>query len=247
MISRIVEYVLPPRCLSCGAQVLDHGCFCQKCWSRLLPITDPVCKRCGSPQEVAPINEEEACLLCQNRRFSYDQARSAFIYNDVVRTSIMKFKHGDRPEYAALLVRLMQFTAQVFLGDQDTIIIPVPVHRTRLWERGYNQTALLANAFGRQTGFRVLVDALHRRIKTPVQRGSHRQRAENVRGAFVLRASYRDRIERRPVILIDDVLTTGATVDACARALRVGRPSAIYVLTFARVVRTGTILGNQVI
>ena len=230
----VIDLVLPPRCPGCRVIVADDGRFCLDCWQQLRFITAPLCARCGAPFEhdLGPAAECGQCLA-QPPRFT--TARAALVYGGPARTVLLALKHGDRQHLARVMAPHMLRAAGEML-DPDVVLVPVPLHRGRLWRRGFNQAALLAQALARLSGAPVAVDALQRVKPTPTSQGMGRKaRAANVRGAF--RVADRDRIRGARVVLVDDVLTTGATADACARLLRRSGAREVHVLTFARVVR----------
>ena len=229
-----IDLVLPPRCPACRDIVDGDGRFCADCWRGLAFITAPQCARCGTPfdHDRGPGAECGACLA-QPPRFT--SARAALAYGGPARSVLLALKHGDRLYLAAMMADHMTRVAGPVLVP-GALLVPVPLHRWRLWRRGFNQAALLAQALARQSGADIDLTALVRVRATPPSVGMGRAaRAANVRGAFRVVAPAR--IRGRDIILVDDVLTTGATVDACARHLRRAGARSIHVLTFARVVR----------
>ena len=163
---------------------------------------------------------------------------AATLYNEPSRTLVLALKHGGRIALAPLMAGMM--ASRLRPSDGDAILVPVPLHRWRLWRRGYNQSALLAAALGRHIGRQVVVDALVRRRRTPVLGGLGRRQRESVlTGAIVARDSARGLLAGRPVILVDDVLTSGATSDACIRALKKAGAKSVTVCCFARVTEGG--------
>jgi ComF family protein len=230
----------PPRCLSCGAGVDQAGRLCPACWQRIDFIAEPLCRRCGLPFAFAIPGEDfgaTECGACLRQPPPFDRARAAMRYGDASRKLILAFKHGDRTDAAPALAAWLARAAGGLLGDCD-VIAPVPLNRWRLLRRRYNQAALLAQALARRAGKPVAVDALRRLRATPSQGGlTAAQRRTNVRGAFAVRPRWADRIAGRGVLLVDDVMTTGATVEACARALRAAGAARVDVVTLARVVR----------
>lgn len=228
-----VDVILPPRCLTCRTGVEAQGSLCVTCWSGLNFIAGPGCAACGLPfaHEIGP---EALCAACIRRRPSFDRARAALVYDDASRGLILGFKHGDRTEAAPALARWLA-RAGAELVDAADLIAPVPLHRSRLLSRRYNQAALIANVLG---GDRSVPDLLERKRRTPSQGGLNaRERRLNVRGAFILRPRYQERVRGKRILLIDDVHTTGATLEACARALKRAGCVAVDTLCVARVVR----------
>jgi len=233
---RALDAVLPPTCLACGDAVVEAGALCGTCWNQLAFLGAPLCQCCGYPFEYeAP--EGWLCGACTRDRPSYDRARAVLAYDDASRPLVLGFKHADRTHAAPAFGRWLARAGAELVADAD-LITPVPLHRWRLFRRRYNQAALLASALGQETGLATAPDLLVRRRATPSQgRKSRAARRRNVQGAFGVRANWRDGLEGRRVLLVDDVMTTGATIEECARVLKRGGAEAVAVLTFARVVR----------
>jgi len=232
----VLDALLPPRCLGCGALVEEPGTLCAGCWQGIEFLAPPCCAACGHPFEYA-LPDGTLCAACMWRQPAYDRARAVFRYDNASRELVLGFKHGDRTYAAPAFARWLARAGSESLAD-GAVIVPVPLHRWRLFRRRYNQSALLAQALGRLTGVTVLPDVLLRRRNTRSQgRLDPPARRRNVRGAFALRPGGAGDIDGRRVLLVDDVLTTGATAEACARALRRGGAAAVDVLTLARVVR----------
>ncbi|MQX37085.1 ComF family protein [Roseospira navarrensis] len=235
-----LDLVLPPRCLRCGDLVADPGALCADCFQAVAFITRPQCARCGVPfggdwgEPEADEAEGLLCGVCLRRRPAYTRARAALVYDDGARPLVLAFKHADRTDAAGALAGWMARAGADVLDSAD-LVVPVPLHRWRLWRRRYNQSALLARAVAARAGRSWSPGVLTRARATPTQGGrSRRGRAENVRGAFqVVRP---ERVEGRRVLLVDDVLTTGATVEEGARVLKRAGAVAVDVLTLARVV-----------
>ncbi|BBK45082.1 phosphoribosyltransferase [Allostella vacuolata] len=235
---RVVDVLLPPRCLACGTIVAADGALCPECWAEVGFIAPPCCRRCGVPFAFDPGAGVE-CGECARQPPGFDRARSALRYDDASRPLILGFKHADRTHAAAAYAAWMARAAGPLLTEAE-VIVPVPLHWTRLVYRRYNQAALLAVALARIGGRTAVPDALVRRRRTPSQGLLRRLgRFRNVAGAFEVHPRRRSRITGRRVLLVDDVLTTGATVEACTRALRAAGAVSVDVVTLARVVREG--------
>ncbi len=231
-----VDLLLPPRCPGCRVIVATDHSFCSDCWPKLRFITTPQCVRCGTPFEhdMGPGAECAVCLADPPR---YARARAPLVYDGPARTVLMGLKHGDRLHLARLMALHMARAGAPLLTPQS-LLVPVPLHWQRLWSRGYNQAALLAQDLARISGAALAIDALVRTKPTPSSAGMGREaRIANVRGVF--RVQQRERIAGRRIVLIDDVLTSGATANACARLLRRAGAASVDVLTFARAVREG--------
>jgi ComF family protein len=231
-----LDAVLPPRCLSCGTVVEDVGTLCSDCWRGLTFLTPPCCDCCGFPFPFeAPAGT--LCVACSRARPAFDRARAVFRYDDASRPLILGFKHADETHAAPAYGRWLGRAGAALIAEAD-LIAPVPLHRWRLLARRYNQAALLAAAVAGPAGARLAVDLLARRRHTPQQgRLSRLGRRRNVRGAFGLRPRWEAALPGKRVLLVDDVLTTGATVEQCARVLRRHGAAGVDVLTLARVVR----------
>jgi len=237
----VFDRLLPRRCLSCASVVPDDGApVCSQCWGELSFIMAPQCARCGVPfEQMLPWNAgaEILCGACMVQPPPFERARAIWRYDEASRRLILPFKHADATDAAPLLAEWLVRTAPDLLADAD-VIVPVPLHRSRLWRRRYNQAALLAWALGRWRGQPVCPDALVRTRATLPQGGLGRlARLRNVRGAFQLHPGRREQVRGQRVLLIDDVHTTGATLNECSRVLRRAGATAVDVLTLARAVR----------
>ncbi|WP_307718736.1 ComF family protein [Azospirillum sp. B4] len=231
---RLLDLILPPRCLGCGEAVAAAGTLCGTCWRGVTFITAPQCAGCGRPFP-HDMGDGALCAICVAAPLAFGRLRAAVLYDDASRPLILGFKHGDRTEAAPLLASWMARAGADLLAEAD-VIAPVPLHRWRLFARRYNQAALLALRLGRLTGVGAVPDLLVRRRRTPSQGSLSRQgRARNVAGAFALRPG-------RPVaglrvVLVDDVYTTGATAAECARVLTRAGAVRVDVLALARVLK----------
>ena len=231
-----LDMVLPPRCLRCGVTVDGVGALCPDCWGRMAFLGAPHCACCGYPFEfeMAP---DALCAACMRDHPAFDRARAVLRYDEASRDLVLAFKHADRTDGAPAYGRWLARAGAELLPDAD-VIAAVPLHWSRLFARRYNQAALLALALGREAGLPAVPDLLARARRTPSQgRLSAAARERNVAGAFTVRPRHRAGLAGRRVLLVDDVLTTGATAEACARVLRRAGAAAVDVLTLARVVR----------
>lgn len=229
----VLDLVLPARCMTCEVTVATPGQLCGPCFGRTRFVTDPCCQLCGAPfDHLAQGGRLMACAACTANPPEWRQARAAMTYDEQSRRMILPFKHGDRVETALGLARHMVRAGSALLQDADCLV-PVPLHRSRLRQRRYNQSALLARAIGRLSGHPALLDALRRtRATRSLGALGPASRAAAVAGAFAVRPA---RVEGRRVLLIDDVLTTGATAGACARALLAAGAVQVDLLVAARV------------
>ncbi len=234
-----LDAVLPPRCIACGAIVGAGTALCADCWPGLDLITAPHCARCGLPFDF-DMGADALCGACAATPPAYDRARAALRYNDLSARLIVGFKRADRTHLLPAFARWLQRAAGPLLEEAD-LIACVPLHRRRLLARRYNQSAMLASALARLAAKPVAVDLLARIRATASQGGLNRnQRFDNLRGAIAVRAHRAALVPGRRILLIDDVFTTGATVEACARVLYRAGAADVDVVTLARVVRATT-------
>lgn len=230
---QLLDALLPPRCLSCGEAVDRQGGLCARCWTGLTFIAPPFCACCGLPFEYEA-QEGALCGACLAAPPPFARARAVLVYDDGSRPLVLGFKHGDRIHAARAYGVWMARAGRELLEGADRLV-PVPLHRARLFHRRYNQAALLAQALSRHGGIPTTPDLLERRRATPTQGGLDRQgRHRNVKGAFRLRPGQSVRGQR--LVLVDDVLTTGATLAECTRVLLRAGAARVDVLTLARVV-----------
>lgn len=236
-LGRCLDAVLPPRCLGCAMMIDGKAGLCADCWRGLTLLGPPSCRLCGYPLPQA-IAESPLCGACAIEPPIFDRARAALRYDDGAKGMILRFKHADRTDIATIFGRLMATAGAELLAD-GVLIAPVPLHRWRLLQRGYNQSAMLARALQQASGAVMVPDLLQRMVATASQQGlSGDQRQRNITSAaFRLHPWHRSKVEGKRILLIDDVLTTGATITACTRVLQAGGASAVDVLTLARVIR----------
>jgi ComF family protein len=232
----VVDGVLPPRCLSCGTTVGEPDALCGSCWAAITFFAPPWCAVCGLPFP-HPMGEGAICGDCARQRPSWERARSVLRDDKNSRRLVLMLKHGDQTHLAGAFGRWMHRAGSEVLAGAD-LLVPVPLHWTRLFTRRFNQSALLAQAIHTAGGPPVGADWLVRRRRTPSQGTlGPLARARNVRGAFAVKRG-RD-VKGKRIVLIDDVLTTGATAEECARVLRRAGAAHVGVLVLARAVRAG--------
>ncbi len=228
-----VDLALPQLCAACREPVEGRG-LCPACWSKLSFITRPYCARLGIPFVYDPgpgILSMEAIADPP----AYHRARAAVRFDDVARALVHGLKYGDRLDLAPMMGRWVSHAGREILAEADALV-PVPLHWRRLWARRFNQSAMLAAAISKESGVPIAAGALKRVKPTAQQVGlSRTERAQNVQGAFRVPPEGKAAVAGRRLVLVDDVRTSGATVDGCARALLRAGAANVDVLIFARV------------
>lgn len=225
----MLNLALPPRCPACGAIVAGTDRFCVECWQSLRFLGPPWCATCQRPFAVDR-GDGTRCAACLAKPPAHDGVHAAVAYGDVARTIALRLKYNWRPAFAATMARLMARHLPV----DATLLVPVPLHRWRIWTRGYNQAALIAGHLARTSGVPHRAEALVRTRGTPVLRGrSAVERRRAVNGAFAVPDPAA--IAGKRVVLVDDIYTSGATTDACIAVLRRAGAARVTVLAWARV------------
>lgn len=230
----LATLIWPQRSLITNREVPGPGALEPDLWAKLQFLSDPLCARCGTPFEIA-VDPEQVCGACLANPPLYDRARAALIYGDVSRELVLGLKYQGRRDGLSVLGGWMAGAGRDLLADAD-LLVPVPLHYFRLVRRGFNQSVWLAAALSRASGVKLSVDTLKRVKATPIQGGlSAEGRRRNVQGAFKVRGSRERLVQGRKILLVDDVLTTGATAEACTRALKRAGAACVDVVTLARV------------
>ena len=234
----LMDLICPPRCLLCDQFTTDaepgERDWCPECADGFKPLPSSYCAVCGEPFK-ADLESVHTCAACRKKRPVYDQALAAGMYEDRLRRAVHALKYNGRTELAPALAGYMaKHLASPFYPVRADLILPVPLHKNRLRMRGFNQALLLARALYPQDRERIRADVLGRQVDTtPQVRLKGEQRRKNVRGAFAV--SMPEVVRDRSIILVDDVYTTGATVNECARVLKKAGAVSVLVLTLARV------------
>lgn len=230
-----LDFALPPRCADCGTIVEDVHSFCADCWKLVEFLGEGGCTTCGLPLEAT---EQTTCAVCLARPPRIARTRAAVAYGELARSLAIRLKYGRKVAVARTMARYM---APLVGAGEDRLLVPVPLHRTRLWTRGFNQSALVARELARRLHLPADVLALRRIRRTPPLKGmSPVQRRKTVAGAFQVRD--KAAIAGKTVILVDDVLTTGSTADACARSLRRAGAARVELVSWARVLRPAQLM-----
>ena len=231
-----LDFALPPRCAGCGIIVADVHSFCPECWKQVEFLGEGGCKVCGIP---LASTDADNCAACLARPPRIARTRAAVAYDDLSRNLAIRLKYGRKVAIAKTMARYMLPLVKQDGGDR--LIVPVPLHRGRLWWRGFNQSVLVARELARALGIAADPFVLRRIRRTPPLKGmSALQRRKTVAGAFRVRD--KSAVAGRTVILIDDVLTTGSTAEACARALKRAGAARIELVSWARVVRPSQLM-----
>ena len=233
----LLDFLFPPLCVACRAHVSDPGSLCSDCWRGISFIEGPVCGACGLPFDLDP-GGETLCAVCHAKPPRFDRALSVMRYDEASKKLVLALKRADRLDLSPAFARWMERSGRPLLGEAD-LIVPVPLHRLRLWRRRYNQAAVIAQGLSRSSGVAYAPLLLQRLRATPSQgtMASAKARRRNMLGAFAVPKPRRGEVKGRTVLLVDDVQTTGATLDACARSLKRAGASRVFALTLARVVR----------
>ncbi|MCX5614279.1 ComF family protein [Bombella saccharophila] len=233
----VLDWLLPPSCLSCGCEIAPGSAgVCGACFNALRFVHPPFCDVCALPLTQDEVAERGwLCETCEIRPPLWRKGRSAFLYEGQARQLIMGLKYGSKTEHAATLARFMT-TAGADILKPDTVLVPVPVHRWRLWTRGYNQAALISRVIARKQGLAHCPNGLKRQFRTEAlahlsRHGRHHQLA----GAMTVNPRHSEFLQGRSVILVDDILTTGATLGSCAKALLEIGCVSVDILVAARV------------
>ncbi len=239
----ILDFALPPRCPACSTIVNDPHAFCQECWQKLHFLAGPACALCDLPLPYAA-DELAQCGACLAQPPRHSGIKAAVSYGDIARNVALRLKYGGRIGLAKIIAdALRRHVNGVHMGS---ILVPVPLHWSRLWWRSFNQSALIASELHKGSDADLVPDLLLRKRRTPLLRGlSPRERSKVVKGAFVLNPKWQDRVKGAHILLVDDVYTSGATTDACVRTLKKAGAASVTILCWARVLPLGLEIDEQ--
>ncbi len=235
LLQKILNSVLPPRCILCGKILHEEEGLCPECFNEINFISRPYCLSCGRPFPEVPSNEKLLCPSClKGDNYPFRMCRSAFHYDDTSKNLVLGLKFLDKTENAGVLSRFLYQAGRDIWAEGADLLLPIPLHYTRLIKRRYNQSALLAKELEKLVVIPVDYGSVIRHKKTrPQVEFSGHERIQNVKGAFLVK--HPERISGRRIVLIDDVMTTGSTLKECALVLQKAGAASVDALTVARV------------
>ena len=231
----ILDFLFPPSCPICETGVTEHGALCPDCWAKFNWVGNPKCCKCGYPFPAdLDLGPAPLCPTCAADESELDWLRSACVYDDFSRSIMLPFKHANKLKYQKIMSRAMIVALDTLPATPD-VIMPVPLAYLRLCKRGYNQAAILARPIAQHLGVCADLTSVSRKYRPDMGHKNAKQRAENIRGVF--HVAHPERIKGKTILLIDDVMTTGATFAELRRVLKRAGAVAVYGVTFCRVVR----------
>ena len=234
LLNKILNFLYPPVCPVCNESVESHGTLCAKCWAQFNWISNPKCFKCGYPFPAdLDLGDKPLCPHCAAGECDLDFIRSSCVYDDVSKNIMLPFKHASNLKYQTLMSRAMINALRDLNLDVD-VVMPVPLAWKRLFKRGYNQATLLARPIAKYYKAYLDVDTVTRKYKQNMGHKTAKQRRENVRGVF--KVVNKNKIRGKKILLVDDVMTSGATFYELNRILRNAGASAVYAVSFCRVV-----------
>ena len=227
----ITWIVFSPRCLLCKTESFEDNSLCAVCWSKLSFILGNICDRCG-----IPYFENSSCP-CKKFKTYYSKIRAALVYDQHSDHLIYDFKYNDNLQAKFTISKLMLIAGEELIRNSD-ILMPVPLHKIRLRKRKFNQSLVLAKELDKNTKLKLIPDLVKRIKDTPSQSGLNQKlRRANMKSAFVINENYREAIRDKVIIVIDDVITTGSTINECAKVLKQNGAREVHALSFARTVK----------
>lgn len=236
ILNRLIEMIYPTRCLACGSETSNERGLCMECWKETHFATGQVCDSCGVPVQETDV-EPSYCDQCVSTPPAWDQGRCSVLYEGSGRKLALLLKHSDRLDLVPEMGKWMHQSAKSII-DTDMIIAPVPLHRLRLLRRRFNQASVLAQKIAQINGSKPSVDLLCRIKPTEMQKGMDREsRFRNLSASIILNRRYQEQMNGKSVLLVDDVMTTGATLSSCAETCRQAGAKKVNTIVFARVAR----------
>ncbi|MBQ7055802.1 MAG: ComF family protein [Alphaproteobacteria bacterium] len=231
----ITDFLFPPACPLCDMPVSVHGQLCPDCWGKFNWISDPKCIKCGYPFPAnLDLGNTPLCPVCAAGKCELDWIRSACVYDNASRNAVLPFKHADKIKYAKFMAHAMIAALNDINIDAD-LVMPVPLARQRLFHRGYNQATLLAQPIARAFNLKMDLNSVNRKYRPDMGHKNARERAQNIHGVFSVKN--KNKITGKKILLVDDVMTTGATFSELRKVLLRAGATAVYGITFCRVVR----------
>lgn len=231
---KLLDFLLPPHCPICKKRTQSLHTLCPECFTSLRFITKPMCVKCGRPFEYQ-LNEELLCGSCLTKKVPFHKARAALVYDSFSKDLILPFKHADHIELAPLLTNFMEQAGSDLFPETD-LLIAVPLHRYRLMKRKYNQAGILAKNLSKRIEKPYYPNVLYRSKYTQSQGHLHaNERKRNVAKAFTVKNPHL--IKGKRILLIDDVMTSGATLNECAKMLKRNGAKQVSYLTLSRVLK----------
>ncbi len=242
----VVDFIYPPRCPACGDSVGEQGGLCHACWDELVIPSEPNCRLCQRPFGENGPDRGAVCAPCLADPPIHDGIAAGTLYGETARKLILALKHGRRIALAPMLARLIAARIPETGAGEKQIIVPVPLHRQRLWQRGYNQAALLGRELEKLGHGKLVVDALMRTIPTPSLGGlGAKARKKVLSGAIAINPKAKADLDGAGVLLVDDVLTSGATSSACVRVIKGAGAKTVRIACFARVLEEAKDLSRR--
>ncbi len=236
-VSKLVEAFFPSHCLACEKIISRDGLFCSECWLKLQFVTDPKCKICSYPFEIEIAHASPLCSKCLIKKPSYDKLLTIFRYNHVIKKIIGSFKYRDQTFLAKKFSKILADKARSEIVDCD-FIVAVPLHPKKLRERKFNQAVFLCRNLLKFFPEKIFYPEMLLRMKNtrPQVELRKKEREKNLKRAFLVKPKYRDLVSGKKILLVDDVATTGATLENCAKELKRCGAKEVVVLTIAKTI-----------
>lgn len=233
---KLLDFLFPPSCPICKTTVLEHGTLCPSCWNNFNWISDPKCCRCGYPFPAdLDLGPAPLCPVCASGSSELDWMRAACVYDEFSKDVMLPFKHAGSLKYQKIMSRAMIWSLRELKDTKIDVVMPVPLAYRRLFKRGYNQATLLARPIAKLFSAKLDVDSVRRKYRPDMGHKNSRERFENIRGVFNVACP--ERVKGKTILLVDDVMTTGATFSEMYKVLKRAGAKEVYGIVFCRVVR----------